>query len=109
MSLSFGGCESAGGQSGVAFWDGLFSQAAAEGISAFVSSGDAGVAGCDDHHVAPPTTPQFASPSYFCASGYATCVGGTQFADTASPGSYWAPTNSAGLESALGYIPEGAW
>ena len=50
-SISFGGCEANAGSSGVNYWDSLFSQAAGEGISVFVSSGDAGVDGCEEHPV----------------------------------------------------------
>ncbi len=108
MSISFGSCESTGGAAGVSFWDSVFSQAAAQGISVFVSSGDSGAAGCDAHGVAPPAS-QSASPNYICSSSHATCVGGTEFADTANPNAYWAASNGAGRASALGYIPEGAW
>ncbi|HXF77524.1 MAG TPA: S53 family peptidase [Usitatibacter sp.] len=107
VSVSFGACEQDAGSAGVAFWDSLFSQAAAEGVSVFVSSGDSGIAGCDEHHVAPPATPGVASPNYICSSSYVTCVGGTQFTDTT--GFYWNTTNASGLVSARGYIPEGAW
>jgi pseudomonalisin len=107
MSLSFSLCEQQAG-SGVFLWDSLFSQAAAEGISVFVSSGDSGAAGCDKAFATPPAN-QIASPSYICASSYVTCVGGTQFADTANPNAYWRTTNTSGFESAFGYIPEGAW
>ena len=109
MTISFGACESAAGSGGVAFWDNLFQTAAAEGISVFVSSGDSGAAGCDTAFTAPPAMPKANSPNYICSSSYATCVGGTQFADTASPSTYWSSTNGAGYLSALGYIPEGAW
>lgn len=109
ISISFGLCESVAGASGVAFYDNIFSQAAAEGISVFVSSGDAGAAGCDTHHVAPPDGPQILSPSYICASSHATCVGGTEFADNANPNAYWLPVSQSGFVSATGYIPEGAW
>ena len=108
MNISFGRCEASAGQSGVAFWDSLFSEAAAGGISVFVISGDSGAAGCDPYNTTPPSS-QIASPNYICASSYATCVGGTQFADTTNPGAYWSSINGPGLESALGYIPEGAW
>ncbi|MGC2321752.1 MAG: S53 family peptidase, partial [Terriglobales bacterium] len=108
MSISFGACEFNAGQVGVTFWDSLFSQGAAEGISTFVSSGDSGAAGCDDHNQPPPAT-QILSPNYICSSSYATCVGGTEFADTANPSQYWSPSNGPGLKSALSYIPEGAW
>jgi subtilase family serine protease len=109
MSISFGACESSAGSAGVAFWDSLFQSAAAEGISVFVSSGDSGAAGCDIAFSAPPASPKANSPNYLCSSSYATCVGGTQFADTASPSTYWSSTNGVGYRSANGYIPEGAW
>jgi hypothetical protein len=109
MSISFGACELNGGSSGVSFWNSLFQTAAAEGISVFVSSGDSGAAGCDTAFSAPPSSPKANSPNYICSSGYATCVGGTQFADTASPSTYWSSSNGTGYLSALSYIPEGAW
>ncbi|WP_263353907.1 protease pro-enzyme activation domain-containing protein [Acidicapsa acidisoli] len=109
MSISFGACESEGGSSGVKFWDTLFQQAASEGMSVFVSSGDAGASGCDANFGTPPTDPSPNSPNYICSSSYATCVGGTEFNDTGDPSEYWGTTNSGVLESALSYIPEGAW
>ena len=109
MSISFGLCESAAGPSSVAFWDQLFQQAAAEGMSVMVSSGDSGAAGCDDAFTTPPATPAANSPNYICSSSYATCVGGTEFNDTASPSTYWSSSNQSNLSSALSYIPEGAW
>ncbi len=106
MSISFGGCESAAGPSGVHFWDSLFQQAAAEGISSFVASGDSGASGCDAPFAAPPASPKANSPNYICSSSYATCVGGTEFND--ARGTYW--TGPVGLgTSAIEYIPEGAW
>ena len=50
---------------------------------------------------------QSASINYICASSYATCVGGTEFADTT--GGYWSAQNGSGESSATSYIPEGAW
>ena len=47
MSTSFGLCESALGTTGNNFWNTLWAQAAAQGITSFVSSGDSGAAGCD--------------------------------------------------------------
>jgi pseudomonalisin len=107
MSISFGSCE-AQSASGVPFWDSLFQQASGEGISVLVASGDSGAAGCDASFATPPAT-QIASPNYICSSSYATCVGGTEFVDTANPSLYWRSTNSGGFESAFSYIPEGAW
>jgi pseudomonalisin len=108
MTISFGSCEFLGGSSGVSQWDTLFSQAASEGISVFVSSGDSGAATCDADGVAPPAY-QLLSINYICSSSYATCVGGTEFVEGANPTQYWSTANGAGLASALGYIPEGAW
>ena len=110
ISISFGACESDAGASGVAYWDNLFQTGAAEGISVFVSSGDSAAAGCDNAFTTLPGSIVANSPNYICSSQYATCVGGTQFADTASPSTYWSPSNnSTTLGSALGYIPEGGW
>jgi subtilase family serine protease len=108
MNISFGACESLAGQLGDTFWDSLFSQAAAEGISVFVASGDAGAAGCDAYFSTPPAS-QTLSINFICASSHATCVGGTEFADTGNPSQYWSPNNSLTFGSALTYIPEGGW
>ncbi|MGD0098540.1 MAG: protease pro-enzyme activation domain-containing protein [Terracidiphilus sp.] len=109
ITISFGACESGVGSAGVSYWDTLFQQAAAEGISSFVSSGDSGASGCDASFQTPPASPQPNSPNYICSSSYVTCVGGTEFNDTGSPSTYWSSSNSSSLSSALGYIPEGAW
>jgi hypothetical protein len=109
ITISFGACESAAGASSVSFWDTLFQQAAAEGISVFVSSGDAGASGCDTNFSTPPAAPKANSPNYICSSSYATCVGGTEFNDTSNPTSYWSSSNASNLSSALSYIPEGGW
>ncbi len=109
MTISFGACELAGGPSGVSYWDTLFQQAAAEGISVFVSSGDSGASGCDSAFTTPPAGPYPNSPNYICSSSYATCVGGTEFNDSANASTYWSASDGTGLASALSYIPEGAW
>lgn len=108
MTVSFGACEEAVGLPYVRFWDALFSQAAAEGISAFVASGDAGAAGCGNPN-STPVTNQSGGINSLCSSTNVTCVGGTEFADFADPAAYWSSTEGAGHESAIGYIPEGAW
>jgi subtilase family serine protease len=107
--VSFHVCEAEAGPSESDFWNGIFSQAAMEGISAFVSSGDGGAAGCDSKFQRPPASPAPISINALCASGYTTCVGGTEFNDASDPSRYWSGSNGAGLLSAMGYIPEGAW
>ncbi len=108
MTISFGNCELNAGTNDVKYWDSLFSTAAGEGISVFVSSDDSGAAGCETGN-ATPTGTQVLSINSICSSTYATCVGGTEFNDTSNPSKYWSTTNSSTGESALSYIPEGGW
>ena len=98
VSYSEGACESAFDQT----WANLWQQAATEGITALVSSGDTGAAGCDTRSAATATHGLSINP--ICASAYAVCVGGTQFNDVANPAQYWSAAGNA-----LGYIPEVAW
>ena len=108
MSVSFGLCEAALGSSGNSFFNSLWQQAAAEGITVFVSSGDSGAAGCDSSSATTATGGR--AVNGLCSSPYSVCVGGTQFNDTASPSTYWSSTNSSSNQSsALSYIPESAW
>jgi hypothetical protein len=107
VSLSYGLCEAALGTAGNAFWNNTWAQAAAQGMSVFVSSGDEGAAGCDSP--TQKTATQKRGVNGLCSSPYSTCVGGTQFNDTYNPGQYWSATNGAGQSSALSYIPESAW
>jgi hypothetical protein len=109
LNISFGVCESETGRADTQFQNQLFQQAAAEGISVFVSSGDSGAAGCSGGANSKPDANQTRSINELCASGYVTCVGGTEFADSTDPGAYWAASDSTNFLSALGYIPEGAW
>jgi len=107
MSTSYGSCEQDMGATELAFYNGLWQQAAAEGISAFVSSGDAGAAGC---YGGSSATASGTGVNGLCSSQYSTCVGGTEFNEGSSNTKYWAATNGAGTEeSALGYIPEKVW
>jgi len=108
MSISFGSCENSGGPSDVTFWNGIFQTGASEGISIFVSSGDSGASGCENSFATPQSN-SVLSPNSICSSSYATCVGGTEFNDTASPSTYWNSSNGTGLSSAISYIPEGGW
>ncbi|HXB62774.1 MAG TPA: S53 family peptidase [Acidobacteriaceae bacterium] len=110
MTISYGSCEAQpNGSSFIAIYNGIFSTAAAEGITTFVASGDSGAAACVLGGSTPPASTPVASINLLCASQYVTCVGGTEFADTANPSLYWQSSNGAGLESAISYIPEGAW
>jgi subtilase family serine protease len=108
MNISFGECEASAGSANVKSWDSLFSQAASQGISVLVCSMDSGADTCDADFTTAHASQQLSINS-ICASSYATCAGGTEFADTANPSLYWSSSNSSSRVSALGYIPEGAW
>ncbi len=107
ISVSYGTCEADNTAAALDVVDEAFKQAAMEGISVFVSSGDGGVDGCAALDSPPPASPR-KSPNLLCASGYVTCVGGTEFADKTRQSMYWG-SNGNTYGSALGYIPEGAW
>ena len=108
MSLSFGVCEAALGTAGNTFFNSLWEQAAAEGISVFVSAGDPGSAGCDDFNTATVAT-QGLAVSGFASTPFNVAVGGTDFDDFTTQSTFWSPTNGTGKESALGYIHEIPW
>lgn len=109
ITVSYGSCEAPGDVSGgTTFFNQLWQQAAAQGTSVFVSSGDAGAAGCDS--ASATTATHGPGVNLVCSSPYSTCVGGTQFAaDVSAPGSYWSSTNSSTFSSALQYIGEAVW
>ena len=103
MSTSFASCESDLGAAGNTFYNDLWQQAAAQGITAFVSSGDSGAAGCD---AGGDATGSGLGVNGLASTPYNVAVGGTEFNE--GSGSYWNGTNN-GYTSALGYIPEVAW
>jgi pseudomonalisin len=108
MSMSFGLCEASLGSSGNSFINSLWQQAAAQGITVFVSAGDSGAAGCDSASASRAT--HGPGVNGLCSSPYSVCVGGTEFNDSANPSLYWSRTNAAGTQSsAVSYIPEVAW
>ena len=109
MSTSYGLCESAMGPVATAFYNSLWQQAAAEGITAFVSAGDNGGAGCDAPGGGLYATGGLAVNG-IASTPYNIAVGGTQFDDLANPSAYWSDTTdpNTGL-SVLSYIPETVW
>ena len=110
ITVSYSGCESASDvSSGTTFFNQLWQQAAAQGMSVFVSSGDSGAAACDTSSSTSAT--HGPAVNMLCSSPYATCVGGTEFtADLSTPSTYWSATNTPGTNaSALQYIGEAVW
>ena len=139
MSLSYGECELGQGTAGnVAYYD-LWQQAAAEGISVFVSTGDSGSPSCDDDEDSYYGNPYIAqyglSVSGIASTPYNTAVGGTDFSwcqpyftgatdssgylvlggcatssTTQGTPAYWATSNNGTTgASAAGYVPETPW
>ena len=107
LSESYGACEVSMGATGVQFYGALWQQAAAQGISVFVSSGDSGAAGCDN-----PGAPAQAGlhVNGIASSPYNAAVGGTDFNQYNTWSNYWNSTNNAiTKQSAVGYIPETTW
>ena len=105
-------CEAGLGATNNAFYNALWEQAAAQGITVLVSSGDNGSAACDD-----PNSFDFAANGLavngMASTPFNVAVGGTDFLySTANPSSaYWNVTNSGTppTESAKSYIPESPW
>jgi pseudomonalisin len=108
MSTSFGSCEVAMGSAERSFYNNLWQQAAAQGITTLISAGDSGAAGCD----AASASRAAGGPAVngLCSTPYSVCVGGTEFDEAGNSTLYWSTTNRAStLASALSYIPEVAW
>jgi hypothetical protein len=109
LNVSFGGCEAAQGQSGnqeiLNFWE----QAAAQGISVTVSTGDSGSAACDDANTETQASVGL-QVNGLASTPYNIAVGGTDFnQNSTNEATYWSPTNSTIGGSALGPIPEIPW
>ncbi|MGA2845001.1 MAG: Ig-like domain repeat protein [Candidatus Acidiferrales bacterium] len=111
ISESYGICEAGIGTAGNQFFNSLWQQAAAQGITVILAAGDSGSAGCDGHDNEPPAPAEFGlQVSGFASTPYNVAVGGTDFNDIASPSTFWNTTNKPTTqESAKGYIPEVPW
>lgn len=110
MSLSFGACEQSLGSFN-AYLNDLWEQAAAQGITVMVSTGDSGSAGCDN-------ASQYYAQDGLAVNGFAStpynvAVGGTDFYYSGGQNSvanYWNTTASQSpSESLLQYVPEQPW
>lgn len=112
LNVSFGECEAYQGTSGNQDISNLWEQAAAQGITVTVSSGDSGSAGCDNSHAEAQAQLGLAVNG-LASTPFNIAVGGTDF-DVISTNfaQYVAlpPSSSANnYESALGFIPEEPW
>jgi hypothetical protein len=110
MSLSFGQCEALLGTAANNFFNTLWEQGSAQGITITVSAGDGGTAGCDNFNSPAPATHGIAV-SGIASTPFNIAVGGTDFDDVGTQLNFWSATNSTDgkRESALGYIHEVPW
>ena len=108
MTESFISCEAGVPSNEASAIEFVAEQAAAQGITYLVASGDGGPDSCDDQTMI-PTTDAPASVNVLASTPFTVAVGGTEFNDTANPSKYWHTTNGAGVESAISYIPENVW
>jgi subtilase family serine protease len=107
ISVSYGECETLNSPPGNQFYNTLFEQAAMEGISVFVATGDAGPSDCSYFTNG---TRYGIGVSGWASTPYDIAVGGTDFADKylGEASSYWG-TNGPGNVNAKSYIPEQGW
>ena len=112
MSESYNGCEAFLGNSSIAFYNTLWEQGAAQGITILISSGDSGSAGCDSDG----TAAQYGlAISGIASTPFNVVVGGTDFNDVNNWPQYWNPPSntspppSSAINSAKSYIPETTW
>ena len=120
LSESFGACEYALGTTGNAFYNTTWQQAAAEGITVAVASGDQAAAACDLPSPASPPGCGFSGSATLqtarcglavngiASTPYDVAVGGTDFNDFGTESLYW-NTTPGQTSSALKYVPEDVW
>ena len=104
---TFTTCEFALGRSGNNFYNALWKQAAAQGITVVTATGNSGNAACDVSK-GPPATHGIAVNG-IASTPYDVAVGGTEFYAPNGVSQYFSSTNSSTRASATGYIPEDVW
>jgi subtilase family serine protease len=109
MSLSYGSPESENGTDGNAYINALYQVAVFEGVSLFVSTGDADADVTDQNR---PYATHGINVNALASTPNDVAVGGTDYGDTflGENAVYWSPTNNTNTwASALSYIPEIPW
>ncbi len=107
LDVSWGACELGLQESGNQYFDDLWSQAAAQGISVMVASGDAGSAACDQGQYYANYGQQV---NGIASTEYATAVGGTDLYGNADGATHWTLSNDpTTLQSVKSYITDAPW
>ena len=104
ITISYGACEVAWGQSNLNVFSQAFQQANAQGQTIVGPSGDSGATDCDFQLT---TATQGLGVDFPASSPFVTSAGGTMLNE--GTGTYWSGTNGSYSGSALGYIPENVW
>ena len=108
MSYSYGQCELFLGTSGNAFYKTLWQQAAAQGITVLLASGDSGAAGCDT--AGAQGAGEGIAVNGLASTPYNIAVGGTDFYMPNGGAAFWNTTNDPSTHASVnGYIPETPW
>jgi subtilase family serine protease len=107
LVFSYSQCELTLGPAGNAFYNALWQQAAAQGITVVTPAGDSGAAGCDAFKVAPASLGK--AVNGIGSTPYNVSVGGTEFYAPSGLAQYFSATNGANYQSVTGYIPEDVW
>ncbi len=108
LSTSYGDCEAQPQSEANQFYVSLWQQAAAEGITVVVASGDTGGDGCQN--VGAYATDGLSLVNE-ASTPYNIAAGGTDFSDVFSgtTSTYWSAVNGPNFVSAQSYIPEMTW
>jgi subtilase family serine protease len=120
IGYSYGECELGLGSAGNAFYGGSptvkdsvgeWKQAAAEGITVIVSTGDNGSTSCDSPNGGEEGAGFGLAVSGIASTPYNVAVGGTDFNDVTNPTTYWNSSNPSTTTQASvkGYIPENTY
>lgn len=97
MTESFGTCEAALTSTELAGYGTLAEQAAAQGITYFVSTGDAGAEGCDSPDFESVASGPI-SVNALASTPYTVAVGGTMFNENGNDSKYWSSSNAQNFE-----------
>src|SRR4030095_6771662 len=106
MSESFGSCEAALTRPEAMAASVMAEQAAAQGITYLVSTGDTGAPGCDNLGETVATGP--VSVNLLASTKFNIAVGGTMFNENGQNSKYWSSSPPLAT-TALSYIPETVW
>jgi hypothetical protein len=108
LNVSYGECEQVLGTANNQFISLMWEQAASQGITVLVASGDAGAATCDRGNAVAYNGD---AVNGIGSTSYNVAVGGTDFSGNfPNVNLYWNTTNNpTTLASAISYIPESPW